>query len=102
MSSLHTPSTERRQERRRVPRQSVRAMRVTPVLPLTDVQVLNVCASGVAFKTRTPVYEGEHLSFHLAEHAPPVLAQVLAREDLGDGYYRVRCRCLLGNFERVV
>ncbi len=67
-------------------------------MPLTDAEVLNVSASGLALKTRAPLPPGERLSFLVHPTAPPVVAEVLACESLDAEFFRVRCRCVLGGF----
>lgn len=90
-------------ERRAAPRQSphgpIGVQKVMPVLPLSDVQVLNVSSQGVALRTRVPVLPDERLSFTTSPGTPPILAKVVACEPLDDGGFRVRCECLLGEFE---
>lgn len=91
--------SERRRHVRHVPRQMIGVSRAAPVLPLGDVQVLNVSAQGVAIRTRVPVSAGERLSFRVGPDWPPILAVVLACEAMDQETYRIRCRCLLGGFD---
>ena len=91
--------SERRRHSRRSPKGPIRVTKAVPVLPLSDAQVINVSRAGVALRTMTPMHPGERLSFLAQPHTPPILAQVLACELLPDGAFRIRCRCLLGEFE---
>lgn len=90
---------ERRKHKRRAPERHIRVTKAVPVLPLSDAQVVNVSREGVALRTMAPMHPGERLSFIIESHAPPILAQVLACELLPDGAFRIRCRCLLGEFD---
>ncbi len=94
-----TQQAERRRHTRRAPAQRIRVTKAVPVLPLSDAQVINVSRDGIALRTLTPMHPGERLSFIAEPHAPPILAVVLACESLPDGAFRIRCRCLLGEFE---
>jgi hypothetical protein len=73
--------------------------RVAPVLPLGDAQVLDASKTGVALRTRVPLRPGDRLSFMIAPGMPLVFAKVLAREELPEGDFRIRCRCVVGGFE---
>ena len=102
---------DRRRHPRRKPVAAIAASTIVPPIPLTDAQVLDVSSTGIAIKTRVPLKVGDRMSFRIpAQHQPvsnrndsvgaaPILAQVLACEPMEDGYYRVRCRALLGAFE---
>ncbi len=94
-----TQQAERRRHTRREPTQRIRVTKAVPVLPLSDAQVINVSREGIALRTVTPMHPGERLSFIAEPHAPPILALVLACELLADGAFRIRCRCLLGEFD---
>lgn len=96
----------RQAERRREPRVelageggSIRVTRAVPIIPISDAQIINISPSGVAIRTRVPLKVGDRLSFAPSEYLAPILTEVLGVEPLGEGYYRVRCRCLLGSFE---
>ena len=99
MSDSHFLTTERRRHLRQAPAARVTAARVAPVLPLTDVEVLNTSPGGVALRTRTPLRAGERLSFTANPVMPPILAEVLTCDRLDDDTFHIRCRCLLGSFE---
>lgn len=102
MKSIPVTQAERRGSPRRQPTETIGVARTVPVLPLTDAQVLNVSATGVALRTAVPVRPGERLSFTVNHTAPPILAEVLAVEPMDDeqgSAFRVRCRCLLGGFD---
>jgi hypothetical protein len=90
---------ERRRHDRREPDAGIRVRRALPVLPLSDAVVLNTSPGGVAIRTSIPLNSGDRLSFAVHPNQPPILAEVLAREPLEDGVFRVRCRCLLGAFD---
>ena len=94
-----TAQAERRAEPRTTPASHVGVRRVMPVMPLSDAEVLNISASGVAIRTRVPLKAGERLSFAPGVDCPPILAEVLACEPVEDDIYRIRCRCLLGTFD---
>jgi hypothetical protein len=111
---METPAhqSERRRERRVAPPRgggaagsaddpavAIRVRRTLPVLPISDAVILNVSRGGVAIRTRVPLKPGDRLSFTTDGHHPPILAEVLAVEPVGDGSLRVRCRCLLGGFD---
>ncbi len=103
---------DRRRHPRNRPVAPVSASKVVPPLPLTDVEVLDISSGGISFRTRMPLRPGERMSFRMpqtggelsgprlyAANTAPILAEVLACEPIGEGAYRVRCRCLLGAFE---
>lgn len=104
-------NNERRRQPRRKPPSGISASTVVPPIPLTDAQVLDVSKGGIAIKTRVPLKVGDRMSFRIpaqgvtigfrseANGPAPVLAVVLAVEPMEDGFYRVRCRALLGAFE---
>lgn len=92
--------SERRREQRREPDAPVRVSRAVSVLPISDVEVLNLSRSGVAIRTRVPLKQGDRLSFSVASGTPPILAEVISSElDPADQTYTARCRCLLGGFD---
>ena len=102
MTHDNVQQSDRRRSRRQQPDSRIRVHRAVPVMPISDAAVLNTSASGVAIKTRVPIKVGDRLSFTTSvPSAPPILAEVLAIDPLDDGYFRVRCRCLLGGFEQV-
>jgi hypothetical protein len=100
---------ERRRHMRKQPRGAIAASTVVPPIPLTDVEVLDVSAGGIAIKTRVPLKAGDRMSFRVPAQSleprldtignAPILAVVLACEPIESGFYRVRCRALLGAFE---
>lgn len=101
---------ERRVQKRRKPKvgNGIAASTVVPPIPLTDVEVLDVSSAGIAIRTRVPLKPGDRMSFRIpaqglmglrADLPAPILAEVLACEAMDDGFYRVRCRALLGAFE---
>jgi len=104
--------SDRRRHRRSKPSSAVRASQVVPPVPLSDVEVLDVSASGIAIRTRVALRVGERLSFRVSSASArgvasrlnagdqaPILAEVLACEPMAEGEFRVRCRALLGAFE---
>ncbi|MEX2216097.1 MAG: PilZ domain-containing protein [Phycisphaeraceae bacterium] len=104
--------SDRRKHRRVKAKAGVRASQVVPAVPLSDVEVLDVSASGIAIRTRVALRVGERLSFRLsaasakgatsrlnAGDQAPILAEVLSCEAMSEGEFRVRCRALLGAFE---
>ncbi|MCC7408067.1 MAG: PilZ domain-containing protein [Phycisphaeraceae bacterium] len=101
----YTPSimqAERRAHTRAAPAETIAVSRAVPVLPLSDVRVINVSARGIALHTNAPVLPGERLSFSTDHHRPPILAKVLACDPIAPqdgGGFRIRCKCLLGEFE---
>ena len=102
MQDTNVQQQERRHHERREPAPGEPAIRVRhalPVLPISDAVVLNTSPGGVAIRTSIPLNVGDRLSFAVHPNQPPILAEVLAREPLEDGAFRVRCRCLLGAFE---
>ncbi|MCC7144915.1 MAG: hypothetical protein IT443_00565 [Phycisphaeraceae bacterium] len=101
MLTPHTNSQtpNRRREARAQAPQRIGVSRTLPVVPLSDAKVLNVSAHGVAIQTSVPLAEGERLSFMAEPGSPPILAMVLACDLVERGQYRVRCQCLLGEFE---
>ena len=40
-----------------------------------------------------------HVAFNVGKGTAPVLCRVLACERTDDGWFRVRCQCLLGGFD---
>ncbi|MCC7204488.1 MAG: PilZ domain-containing protein [Phycisphaeraceae bacterium] len=93
---------ERRAETRTQPAEPIAVSRAVPVLPLSDVRVINVSAHGIALHTNAPVLPGERLSFSTDQDRPPILAKVLACDPVppeDGGGFRIRCRCLLGEFD---
>ncbi len=92
---------ERRRSSRRQPAERIRVVHAVPVVPLSDARVINISSQGVAIQTRAPLHPGERLSFLIENDAPPVLAEVLACEtDTEAGFFRIRCKCLLGGFDQ--
>ncbi len=91
--------SERRRQPRKRAKEPIGVSRVVPALPVSDAEVLNVSANGVAIRTRIALKPGMRLSFSTGSGRPPVLAEVLAADPEADGSFRVRCRCLLGGFE---
>ncbi len=106
MSQQHP---ERRRQPRKKPAGAIAASTVIPPIPLTDAVVLDVSSGGIAIKTRVPMKEGDRMSFRVPAMGTeprldtignaPILAVVLACEPMEGGFYRVRCRALLGAFE---
>lgn len=106
-----TSNNERRRHPRKKPQGGISASTLVPPIPLTDAEVLDVSTGGIAIKTRIPLKVGDRMSFRIpaqgvtvgfrseATGPAPVLAVVLAVEPLEAGFYRVRCRALLGAFE---
>ena len=104
-------TNERRRQPRRKPQGSISASTIVPPIPLTDAEVLDVSTGGIAIKTRVPLKVGDRMSFRIsaqgvtlgfrseASGPAPILAVVLAVEPMEAGFYRVRCRALLGAFE---
>jgi len=100
-------------ERRRHPRKKanvpIAASTMVPPIPLTDAEVIDVSISGIAIRTRVPVKPGDRMSFRVPAQGltlrvdggggAPILAVVVACEPMEGGFYRVRCRALLGAFE---
>jgi hypothetical protein len=95
---MRTGQLDRRRERRRPPGGPIGVRQMSPVLPLSDAEVLDISKSGVALRTRVPLRVADRLSFTTGPQRPPVLAEVLAVEPLDGEWFRVRCRCLLGDF----
>ncbi len=94
------PATDdRRAELRTPPADPIRTTTTIPVIPISDAVVLNTSTNGIAIQTRTPVTPGTRLSFSKSAEQPPILGEVLACEPLDQGWFRVRCRCLLGGFD---
>ncbi len=89
---------DRRRSIRCEPTELVAVSRLVPILPLTEVQVLNTSPGGIALRTPTPVAPGERLSFTTRPFLPPILGEVLACDKNDDGSFHLRCRCLLGSF----
>jgi hypothetical protein len=78
----------------------MRVCRAVPVVPISDAEIINISPNGIALRTRVPLKPGDRLSFSPHDHFPAILGEVLGVEPLVEGYYRVRCRCLLGSFEQ--
>ena len=95
------PKTDRRKHPRHLAESLPRVARSVSVIPISDAEVLNVSSQGVAIRTSVPLEIGNRLSFFTNGHLPPILAEVIGREKLDGESYRVRCRCLLGRFEKV-
>jgi hypothetical protein len=94
-----TEQADRRTQPRSEPLGPIGVRKMLPVTPLADVEVLNISPRGVAIRTRSALKVGDRLSFTTSAAAPPILAKVLACDPLDDGGYRVRCECLMGQFE---
>lgn len=103
---------DRRRFPRAAPTASITASTVVPPLPLTDVEVIDVSAGGIALRTHVPLAVGQRLSFSVTANGPtgngsrlrfgqpaPILAEVLAVDPIDGGLFHVRCRALLGAFE---
>jgi hypothetical protein len=90
---------ERRRQPRKRAKEPMGVSRIVPALPVSDAEILNISANGVAIRTRVALKPGMRRSFSTGSGRPPVLAEVLATETEADGSFRVRCRCLLGGFE---
>ncbi len=88
--------TERRKHLREQPQMTIRVMRVLPHMPVADAQVINTSDGGAALRTRAGLKLGDRLSFYRRADSPPVLGEVLASQEMDDGWYIVRCRCLVG------
>lgn len=67
--------------------------------PIADAQVLNMSPGGAALRSRSPVVPGERIAFNLGQGHPPVLCGVLGCERTDDGWFRIRCKCILGGFD---
>ena len=89
---------ERRQHPRHAPEGRIHVMRVLPNIPLSDAEVVDTSLGGLALRTRVALQPGDRLSFYLWTQAPPILGEVLAREEQEDGWFLVHCRCLVGGF----
>lgn len=94
-----TDQAERRAQARLEPLGPIGVRKMLPVTPLADVEVLNISSKGVAIRTRVALKAGDRLSFTTGAAVPPILAKVLACDPMDDGGYRVRCECLMGEFE---
>ena len=71
---------------------------ITPGESMPDVEVINISKGGVALKTLLPVNPGEHLVFSTQFDEAPVHCEVLACDELPEGGFRLRCKCILGGF----
>ncbi len=100
-TSSPPPINDRREQSRYLPCGPISVHRTLPVLPLSDAEVLNVSAQGVALRSRVAVLPDERLSFTTGAGTPPILAKVIACEPLEEGGFRIRCQCLLGEFELI-
>lgn len=98
MVRLNLLVTDRRSEPRFVPEWPIQVYRAGSMELIGDAQVLDVSAGGAAFRTRTALNEGEQLAFTTEQRTSPIIGEVLACQPLEDGYYHVRCRCLVGGF----
>ena len=98
-SQLKIAQAERRAEDRGQTSSHISVRRVMPVMPISDATILNVSASGIAIQTAVPLKVGERMSFSTTPNMPPILGEVLGCEATGDNQFRIRCRCLLGNFD---
>jgi len=107
--STNGQTNDRRRHPRKQARGPVAASKMVPAIPLTDAEVLDVSTGGIAIRTRVPVKAGDRMSFRIAAQgvstrgelsgSAPILAVVVACEPMDAGFYRVRCRALLGAFE---
>ena len=90
---------ERRRYERKALSGPVRVQRLKPVLPISDAEVIDVSSGGIAIRTAVPIRVGEQLSFQVNPSQEPMIATVLATDRFEDGTYRVRCQCLLKQFD---
>lgn len=67
--------------------------------PIHDAEVLNLSEGGAALRSPSPVTPGERVAFNVGGGRPPVLCQVIGCERMDDGWFRVRCKCILGGFD---
>ncbi len=106
---MNQTSNDRRRHPRKKARGPIAASTVVPPIPLTDAEVIDVSTGGIAIRTRVPVKPGDRMSFRVPAQGltlrvdggggAPILAVVVACDPMEGGFYRVRCRALLGAFE---
>lgn len=66
---------------------------------IAEAEVLNISTNGAAVRLRKPVLPGERVAFSVGGGRAPITAQVIACELGEDGWFRIRCRCILGGFD---
>lgn len=67
--------------------------------PIPDAEVLNLSEGGAAIRSPKALLPGERVAFNVGGGRPPVLCQVIACDRQADGWFAVRCKCILGGFD---
>jgi hypothetical protein len=67
--------------------------------PIADASVLDMSVGGAALRSKSPIVPGERVAFNVGGDNPPVLCLVVACDRMEDGWFRVRCKCILGGFD---
>ena len=99
MPKPNIPSTDRRDAARIEPPGIMHIDAKHQGEPIADAQILNISRHGVALRCSNVFVPGERISFSVNRGVAPVLARVLACEPMEDGWFRLRCRCILGGFD---
>lgn len=66
---------------------------------IPDAEVVNISEGGAALRSPKPLIPGERIAFNVGGGRAPVLCQVLACHRAQDGWFHVRCKCILGGFD---
>ena len=99
MTAPNTTATERRT-----------GIRIEPpgIMPMSveahgnailNAEVLNLSTGGAALRSPKVMTPGERIMFAVGRERAPVTCIVLACEKLDDGWFHVRCKCILGGFD---
>ena len=67
--------------------------------PIPNAEVLNLSTGGAALRTPKPLIPGERILFNVGGNHAPVTCSVIACEKQPDGWFHVRCKCILGGFD---
>ncbi len=90
--------SERRAHPRIAPPGLIRIDHENPGTSIPNAQILDISRGGVALRCQQWIEPGERLVFATIDGLPPVLCEVLECKNLDNGWFRVRCRCVLGGF----
>ena len=64
-----------------------------------DAEILNMSEGGAALRSPRVLVPGDRVAFNVGGGRPPVTCQVLECSSQSDGWFIVRCKCILGGFD---
>ena len=67
--------------------------------PIADAEVLNLSVGGAELRSPKAIVPGDRIAFSVGGGHATITCQVLACDRLEDGWFHIRCKCILGGFD---